>query len=151
MLNDLAVSLFWIWYNRRYVGQPHITGRFRSRKAIRFFQRYFFDGLMHYFSTRVVVCTPYTLPCDEFCSEANESQKEEEAEPTRRSRPVPHRVNLYNVHNQYLFSFHPHGVFPGTTVTVPNTVEWEKVIGHNSYHFISIHCADVVFSVPMMR
>ena len=133
---DLAIAVFWLWYQRRYHGRPEITGRLQSRRATRFFQQYFFRGLAYYFSMRVIVGDGYVLPQEEpYVSDPSE---------------VP-RVNLNKPENQYIFSFHPHGVFPGTSLVVPKTEIWEKAVGHCEEHFVSTHCADIVFNVPLMR
>ncbi|KPA80999.1 putative diacylglycerol acyltransferase [Leptomonas pyrrhocoris] len=133
---DFAIAIFWLCYQRRYHGRPEITGRLESRRATRFFQQYFFRGFVYYFSMRVIVGDGYVLPQEEpYVSDRSE---------------VP-RVDLSNPKNQYMFSFHPHGVFPGTSMVVPKTEIWEKAVGRCKEHFVSTHCADIVFNVPLMR
>lgn len=133
---DLAIAVFWLWYQRRYHGRPEVTGRLQSNRATRFFQRYFFRGLVYYFSMRVFVGEPTVLPQEEpYVADVH---------------AVP-RVDLSKPENQYMFSFHPHGVFPGTSMVAPKTEIWEKAVGSCKEHFVSTHCADIVFNVPLMR
>jgi hypothetical protein len=133
---DLVIAVFWLFYQRRYHGRPEITGRLQSRRATRFFQQYFFRGLAYYFSVRVIVSDGYVLPQEEpYVKDASE---------------LP-RVDLSKPENQYMFSFHPHGVFPGTSIVIPKTEIWEKAVGRCKEHFVSTHCADIIFNVPLMR
>ncbi|KPI86323.1 putative diacylglycerol acyltransferase [Leptomonas seymouri] len=133
---DLTIAVFWLCYQRRYHGRPEITGRLQSRRATRFFQQYFFRGFVYYFSMRVVVGEGFVLP---------------QEEPYVSDRSELPRVDLSNPKNQYMFSFHPHGVFPGTSIVVPKTEMWERAVGRCKEHFVSTHCADIVFNVPLMR
>lgn len=133
---DLAFAAFWLWYQQRYRGRPEVTGRLQSWTASRFFQRYFFRGLSYYFSMRVIVGEGYVLP---------------EEEPYVADAAALPRVDLSKPGSQYMFSFHPHGVFPGTSIVVPKTEIWEKAVGRSTTHFVSTHCADIVFAVPLMR
>lgn len=133
-ISDLGCATFWVWYVRRYAGRPEMTGRFQNLRATRFFQKYFFEGISHFFRTRIISTSGAVLRCE------------------RAAGITAHpKVDMSEAVNQYLFSFHPHGVFPGTAVYATKSAQWEKVIGHNQKHFISVHCADVVFSVPLMR
>ncbi|KAK7195302.1 Diacylglycerol acyltransferase [Novymonas esmeraldas] len=133
---DHAFAVFWLIYQRRYHGRPEVTGRLQSHAATRFFQRYFFRGLCYYFSMRVVVGDGHVLP---------------EEEPYVADAAALPRVDLSKPGSQYIFSFHPHGVFPGTSIVVPKTELWEKAVGSSREHFVSTHCADVVLAAPLSR
>lgn len=60
-------------------------------------------------------------------------------------------VDLRNPKNKYLFSFHPHGVFPGTALYAPFTDQWIEKLGCNSETHITTHVASVVLNVPLVR
>ncbi|KAG5475394.1 hypothetical protein LSCM1_03507 [Leishmania martiniquensis] len=60
-------------------------------------------------------------------------------------------VQMRDDTSQYLFSFHPHGVFPGTALFAPLTAEWARKIGVNAKSYVSTHIASVVFNLPLLR
>lgn len=60
-------------------------------------------------------------------------------------------VHMRDPSKQYIFSFHPHGVFPGTALFCCLTEEWLRKVGSNSKHFISTHVASIIFNVPVIR
>ncbi|RNF02615.1 putative diacylglycerol acyltransferase [Trypanosoma rangeli] len=130
---DTLLTAFWPLYFHRFLGQPHVTGRLYSPRAKRFWSRWVYSAVANYFGLRVLV--------DEDESRQGEQQHHTPGE----------RVNLNNPENKYLFSFHPHGVFPGTVMWATNTRQWAKAVGCNTENFLSVHCADVLFAVPMMR
>ncbi|CCW60934.1 unnamed protein product [Phytomonas sp. EM1] len=61
------------------------------------------------------------------------------------------KVNLRDSSNNYLFSFHPHGVVPGTALFAPFTDMWQEKVGSNSKTCVVAHAASVVFNVPFIR
>ncbi|KEG10818.1 putative diacylglycerol acyltransferase [Trypanosoma grayi] len=133
---DTVFTGYWLWYFRRYVGRPHISGRLYSAKSRDFFRRYVFSSIADYFDLRIIVDG----------KEKEEKEKEENA-----GHVSNDCVDMNDPENKYLFSFHPHGVFPGTAMWMPNTQQWDKAVGCNNKSYVTSHCADVVFSVPMMR
>ncbi|CAD2215450.1 diacylglycerol acyltransferase [Angomonas deanei] len=52
---------------------------------------------------------------------------------------------------KYLFSFHPHGVFPGTALFCSLTEAWKEKVGINPGHYVSTHVASIIFNVPVIR
>ncbi|KAH9586445.1 Diacylglycerol acyltransferase [Trypanosoma melophagium] len=60
-------------------------------------------------------------------------------------------VDLRDSSNQYIFSFHPHGVFPGTALFCYLTDKWRRVLGWNTSTYLATHEATVIFNVPLMR
>ncbi|AIN99536.1 diacylglycerol acyltransferase, putative [Leishmania panamensis] len=60
-------------------------------------------------------------------------------------------VQMWDGTSQYLFSFHPHGVFPGTALFASLTAEWAEKVGVNTKCYVSTHIASVVFNVPLLR
>ncbi|GET89806.1 diacylglycerol acyltransferase, putative [Leishmania tarentolae] len=60
-------------------------------------------------------------------------------------------VQMRDDTSQYLFSFHPHGVFPGTALFASLTAEWALKVGVNAKRYVSTHVASVVFNVPLLR
>ncbi|KAG5501508.1 hypothetical protein JKF63_03337 [Porcisia hertigi] len=60
-------------------------------------------------------------------------------------------VQLRDDTSQYVFSFHPHGVFPGTALFAALTEEWARKVGVHPRHYVSTHVASVVFKVPLIR
>ncbi|KAG5501041.1 hypothetical protein GH5_04630 [Leishmania sp. Ghana 2012 LV757] len=60
-------------------------------------------------------------------------------------------VQMRDDTSQYLFSFHPHGVFPGTALFASLTAEWARKIGVNAKSYVSTHVASVVFNLPLLR
>ncbi|CAD2215452.1 hypothetical protein ADEAN_000290700 [Angomonas deanei] len=133
---DILCSVFWIWYDGRYSGRPEISGRLRSPKAIYLFKNFFFEGMANYFSLKVIISSSFVI-------------KSEQEFLTKEYRPP--RVDMRDPNNQYMFSFHPHGVFPGTAIYGPKTNLWDHTVGYNSKTTVTTHCADIVFSVPLMR
>lgn len=167
---DTLSALFWLWYIQRYTKQPHLTGHLYSPRAIRFLKHYFFRGMSHYFSFRILVCDDVVGGSVAAGQSVNASRQTSGDNPllateagvnaTAFSSSSYHslsatlpmsRVNLNDPRNQYIFSFHPHGVFPGTLVYCSKTTRWERAVGSNEQNFVSAHCADVVFSVPLQR
>lgn len=156
---DVLGVVFWLWYRGRYTGRPEVSGRLQSTAATKFFQRHFFRGMCHYFSIQVLVSSSpaATEQAPATTTTATVAPNEEGPCAAIRATAVSpslqqvNRVDLNNPQNQYLFSFHPHGVFPGSSIIVPNTELWERTVGYNTQHFVSTHCADVVFSAPLMR
>lgn len=132
---DLLLSLFWVWYDTRYFGQPHVSGRLLNPMIRRFCRRYLFNWTANYFKLQVIKTDPYTLP---------------DEKPYLGDNPAP-SVDRSQPSNQYLFSFHPHGVFPGSSLYAPCTPMWEDVVGTNEKSVITTHCADVVFVSPFLR
>ncbi|CCW71046.1 unnamed protein product [Phytomonas sp. Hart1] len=61
------------------------------------------------------------------------------------------RVNMRDSSNKYLFSYHPHGVFSGTALFAPFSDVWEEKVGLNAKTCAVTHCANVVFSIPLIR
>jgi 1-acyl-sn-glycerol-3-phosphate acyltransferase len=61
------------------------------------------------------------------------------------------KVHMRNETTQYLFSFHPHGVFPGTALFASLTEEWARKVGINAHHYVSTHVASIIFNVPIVR
>lgn len=165
-LFDLSCALFWLWYGRRYVSRPEITGCYQSNKASRFFQTHVFQGMARWFSLKVVLADLYLLPSErgvitlvQASSTAKSATsggksgeaRDEDGGDALRSQTHRRAVDRRKPENQFLFSFHPHGVFPGTALYAPKTLQFERAVGANSVNFISTHCADVIFSVPLMR
>ncbi|KAK7195303.1 diacylglycerol acyltransferase [Novymonas esmeraldas] len=60
-------------------------------------------------------------------------------------------VQMRDDTTQYLFSFHPHGVFPGTALFASLTAEWALKIGLNARRYVSTHVASIIFNVPLVR
>ncbi|ORC91751.1 putative diacylglycerol acyltransferase [Trypanosoma theileri] len=60
-------------------------------------------------------------------------------------------VDLRDSSNQYIFSFHPHGVFPGTALFCYFTEKWRRSIGWNTNTYLATHVATVIFNIPLMR
>ncbi|CBZ28257.1 putative diacylglycerol acyltransferase [Leishmania mexicana MHOM/GT/2001/U1103] len=60
-------------------------------------------------------------------------------------------VQMRDDTSQYLFSFHPHGVFPGTALFASLTAEWALKVGVNAQRYVSTHVASIVFNVPLLR
>eukprot|EP00796_Vickermania_ingenoplastis_P008655 gene8655-6082_t len=133
---DLFAALFWTWYDTRYFGRPHITGRLFNRRVRYFFKHYVFYGAARYFNARVIRVKPYSIP--------------EEVSHMGDQAPEP-PVDRRDPKRQYLFSFHPHGVFPGSSLYLPCTSVWEDLIGVNEENRITTHGADVIFMCPIMR
>lgn len=61
------------------------------------------------------------------------------------------KVHFRDSKNKYLFSFHPHGVFPGTALFAPFTDQWQEQLGSNPTTHVSTHVANVVLNVPLVR
>lgn len=133
-IGDLFAAALWVWYDTRYYGKPQINGRLYNKRVRNFFRNYVFSGAAHYFKIRVIRAEPYELEEEKAKGIAPES-------PVDRSDPT----------KQYLFSFHPHGVFPGSSLYVPCTSVWDDVIGCNDQNRITTHAADVIFLCPFMR
>ncbi|EPY26988.1 diacylglycerol acyltransferase [Strigomonas culicis] len=144
-VSDVCCAVFWAWYDRRYAGRPEITGRLYSKKASNFFRKYVFEGMVRYFALRIVVCEPYLLASEK---EFLETQPREVEEAFMKKMK---RVDRNEPTNQYILSFHPHGIFPGTSIYAPKTNLWERVLGCNDKTIVTTHGADVIFSVPLMR
>lgn len=130
---DVSFTAFWFWYFRRYVGKPHISGSLYSERVHRFFRCWIFNSVADYFDLNVIV------------------DGKEEAVVGGKQGPHDDYVNLNDPQNKYLFSFHPHGVLPGSVLWVPNTAMWREAVGRNTENYISAHCADVIFAVPVLR
>lgn len=60
-------------------------------------------------------------------------------------------VQMRDGTTQYLFSFHPHGVFPGTALFASMTAEWALRVGINASRYVSTHVASIIFNVPLVR
>lgn len=60
-------------------------------------------------------------------------------------------VQMRDGTTQYLFSFHPHGVFPGTALFASLTGEWMRKVGLNAKRYVSTHVASIIFNVPIVR
>ncbi|KAG5501510.1 hypothetical protein JKF63_03339 [Porcisia hertigi] len=60
-------------------------------------------------------------------------------------------VQLRDDTSQYVFSFHPHGVFPGTALFAALTEEWARKVGVHPRHYVSTHVAGSAFIVPLLR
>ncbi|KPI86324.1 putative diacylglycerol acyltransferase [Leptomonas seymouri] len=61
------------------------------------------------------------------------------------------QVQMRDGTTQYLFSFHPHGVFPGTALFASLTGEWMRKVGLNAKRYVSTHVASIIFNVPIVR
>lgn len=61
------------------------------------------------------------------------------------------KVQMRDDTTQYLFSFHPHGVFPGTALFASLTEEWARKVGVNPRRYVSTHVASIIFNVPLVR
>ncbi|ESL10677.1 hypothetical protein TRSC58_01585 [Trypanosoma rangeli SC58] len=53
--------------------------------------------------------------------------------------------------NQYIFAFHPHGVFAGSALCGIFSEAWKQKIGYNAKTYVSTHEASVVFNIPIIR
>lgn len=135
---DFFTGFFWIWYCTRFFGKPHLTGRAYRPRARAFLRNTIFHGSALYFNLKVIKVKPYVL-------------EEEKPYLEERERHNPPSVDRTNPSNQYLFSFHPHGVFPGTSLYGPCTKFWEDEVGRNDTSIVTTHAADVIFSVPILR
>lgn len=60
-------------------------------------------------------------------------------------------VKLTDPSHQFVFSFHPHGVFPGTALFAQFTDAWEQTIGSNAKTHVTTHVATVVLNTPLVR
>lgn len=60
-------------------------------------------------------------------------------------------VHFRDPKKKFLFSFHPHGVFPGTALFAPFTDQWQEKLGSNPTTHVSTHVASVVLNVPLVR
>ncbi|EAN99252.1 diacylglycerol acyltransferase, putative [Trypanosoma cruzi] len=129
---DTVLTAYWPLYFHRFLGQPRVTGRLNSPRFKRLLRRWMLCAVAEHFSLSVIVDG----------KELNRGEK---------NHAQDDYVNLNNPKNKYFFSFHPHGIFPGTALWVPNTPQWEEIVGKNTENFLSVHCADVIFAVPMLR
>jgi hypothetical protein len=112
---------FWFWYVRRYWGSPQFTGSLRSSSLIHFMRRAVIPQFERYFSFRVIA------------HQTNDRVKVDQS-----------------AQNKYIFSFHPHGVFPATALIAPHTKSWMRATGDRETK-ISLHAASVIFNVPLLR
>ncbi|RNF25886.1 putative diacylglycerol acyltransferase [Trypanosoma conorhini] len=60
-------------------------------------------------------------------------------------------VSMRDGGNQYIFAFHPHGVFAGSALCGIFSEAWAQKIGQNAKTYVSTHEASVVFNVPIIR
>ncbi|ESL05652.1 diacylglycerol acyltransferase [Trypanosoma rangeli SC58] len=60
-------------------------------------------------------------------------------------------VNMRDSSNQYIFAFHPHGVFAGSALCGIFSEAWKQKIGYNAKTYVSTHEASVVFNIPIIR
>lgn len=133
---NLAVTLFWTWYDTRFFQKPAVTGCLYSPTFRRWFQKYVNNGAAGYFSLKVI-----RVDTDEIEGERELMGDQQPEPPVDRSDPK----------KQYLFSFHPHGVFPGSSLYATACKTWDDVIGSNDENIIVTHAADVIFLCPLMR
>lgn len=61
------------------------------------------------------------------------------------------RGKLNSESEQFLFGFHPHGVFPATAMYLAETDVWRETIGHNNKRCVSVHGATILFNGPLLR
>jgi hypothetical protein len=61
------------------------------------------------------------------------------------------RGSLRDPAKQFLFTFHPHGVFPATAMYMTETDGWRQSIGGNSKTSITAHGASIIFNGPFLR
>lgn len=135
---DFFTVFFWIWYCTRFFGKPHLTGRAYRPRARAFLRDTIFQGAGSYFNLKVIKVKPYVL-----------EEERQYLDPSECLNPP--EVDRSQASNQYLFSFHPHGVFPGTSLYGPCTNFWEDVVGKNDSSIVTTHAADVIFAVPILR
>lgn len=134
----IFASLVWTYYSTRFFKKPHFTGRAYRPRARAFLRDTVFRGAALYFNLRVIKVKPYVLDKEKPFLEESERQN-------------PPEVDRNDPSNQYLFSFHPHGIFPGTCLYGPCTTIWEDVVGKNDTNLVTTHAADIIFSVPFFR
>jgi hypothetical protein len=53
--------------------------------------------------------------------------------------------------NQFIFGFHPHGVFPATAMYGPHTEAWKRELGWNPTSYPVGHAATVLLNGPLVR
>jgi hypothetical protein len=58
---------------------------------------------------------------------------------------------LSDPRNQYIFGFHPHGVFPATAMYAPHTEAWMREMGSNQATYPVTHAATVLLNGPLVR
>nr|CCC52738.1 putative diacylglycerol acyltransferase, fragment [Trypanosoma vivax Y486] len=136
---DVVLEAFWLLYIKRYRGNPHITGRLFSSRARALFRQYVSPAMEGYFSLHLIVDKGTVKPLG--------STGRHQAAAGMEKCCVNHR----NSREQYIYSFHPHGIFPGSALWVPMTKQWEKMVGTNAENIITTHGADVMFFVPFLR
>ena len=61
------------------------------------------------------------------------------------------RGALRDPKKQFIFSFHPHGVFPATAVYGIETDPWRNEMGFNDKTRVTVHGATIIFSGPLLR
>ncbi|KAH9586455.1 Diacylglycerol acyltransferase [Trypanosoma melophagium] len=143
---DTFATAFWLHYFHRFLGRPHITGRLRSPAVRSFFYRWVFPGIADYFDLRVI-----TDKDDDDDNNNNNDKDNDKKNNTKNNNNGSRYVDMSDPSHQYLFSFHPHGIFPGTAMWAPITQDWDATVGWNPKTYVTTHCADVIFSVPLMR
>ncbi|ORC91750.1 putative diacylglycerol acyltransferase [Trypanosoma theileri] len=134
---DTFATSFWLFYFNRFVGRPHLTGRLRNATARDFLYRWVFSGVAEYFDLRVIA--------DKDDGDENDNNNND------KNKVGFRHVDMNDPTHQYLFSFHPHGIFPGTAMWAPITRQWDTTVGWNPKTYVTTHGADVIFSVPLMR
>ncbi|EKF31956.1 diacylglycerol acyltransferase, putative [Trypanosoma cruzi marinkellei] len=60
-------------------------------------------------------------------------------------------LNLRDSSHQYIFAFHPHGVYAGTALCGVFSDAWKQSIGYNSKTHVTTHEASVLFNIPIIR
>lgn len=61
------------------------------------------------------------------------------------------RGKLKDPTNQFIFGFHPHGVFPATAMYAPHTAQWQQELGSNPTTYPVGHAATVLMNSPLVR
>lgn len=139
-VTDVGFTVFWLWYLRGYGKLPHITGCMCGAKSRDLFRTYLSPAIVDYFSARLIVDGRGKAGRGKTVIYSNSEGEEENAGPDHNDPS-----------NKYIYSFHPHGVFPGTALWLPMSPQWEELIGRNEETIVTTHGADVIFAVPFMR
>lgn len=64
--------------------------------------------------------------------------------------PETNRV-LDDPEKQFIFGYHPHGVYPGTAMYACSTQPWIEKLGCNSKTHVTCHVAGIVLNAPILR
>ncbi|CUG94057.1 diacylglycerol acyltransferase, putative, partial [Bodo saltans] len=144
IVTDVLLLVFWVKYESMFRNKPQESGSLRSPWVVSLFERHIIPDVERYFNVKLVMDGTQK---DDGTGTPNVQDKNLlQSFDGERVAPC-----LANANNRYIFSYHPHGVFPGTALILPFTEQWRCHLGWNALHCVTVHAAGIIFNVPMVR